>query len=268
MSNDVNWSRYGQIRQQWMKRCVHVEHRWCILESVRSLVFSIRRIWSRGTWRVHLFVNAASYFDDWSWKIPCSPPEMGNSGLFHSTPVELGRSCERKIGVTTLCINERYQSGLQLRRLLRSYIKNSLLLWELTPEFPISVHHRILAGILENSWSLTKSYLMSEETLPDKPSDDVFHFAVEILMLSFLEVRSSHVTQHFNLLRLSTRCHPMHRSMVSQQEVTLPTSSIHLHDESLPLPGSIEQSHDNHRPRVFFADFNKIEFVEDKKDNT
>lgn len=64
--------------------------------------------------------------------------EIGNSSFFHSTLMELDRSCEKKIGVTTLHIKELYQNSLQLRRLLRSCTKNSLLLGELTPELPIS----------------------------------------------------------------------------------------------------------------------------------
>lgn len=50
-------------------------------------------------------------------------------------------------------------------------------------------------------------------------------------------------------------------------DMMMPASSFHHHDGSLPLSGSGEQSSDSRRPRVYFADFNKIEFVEDKKDN-
>ena len=52
------------------------------------------------------------------------------------------------------------------------------------------------------------------------------------------------------------------------QEDQLPNVTLDNDDESFSLPRTIEQQHEIRRPRVYFADFNKVQFIEGNKDTT
>jgi hypothetical protein len=52
------------------------------------------------------------------------------------------------------------------------------------------------------------------------------------------------------------------------QEDQLPAITVDNDDDSLPIPQMIEQQIETRRPRVYFADFNKVQFIEDHNEGS
>jgi hypothetical protein len=115
---------------------------------------------------------------------------------------------------------------------------------------------------------LPKKLFMDRQIKKAKSLPGLIKYIQKIIKFFYLFIyfRGTALSRH-TPLQSSTFTSPAPLNLSTNiQDDHLPIATVDNDDDSLPLPPTNEHHHEPRRPRVYFADFNKVQFIEDNNE--